>query len=176
MEIADQLDPLAPAIQMNFGRILYRARRFEDALRRLERAVELEPGIAGLGRNLGDLYDQMGLYEKALTALQGSDASGNPWRFVRVYALLGKRDEARRLLKKLAAMPPPPSAVVAAAHAALGDKDEAFRVLFAMRVGDGFNYVKVDPPLESLHSDPRWNELLRRMNLPVGQADTGVSR
>ena len=46
MESADQLDPLAPAIQMNFARILYRARRFDDARRRLDRALELEPGMA----------------------------------------------------------------------------------------------------------------------------------
>jgi hypothetical protein len=71
------------------------------------------------------------------------------------------------MLKDLSVRRAPRPAVAAAAYVALGDKDEAFRLLFAMQRGDGFNYVKVDPPLESLHSDPRWSELLRHMNLPI---------
>lgn len=178
MERADQLDPLAPAIQMNFARILYRARRFDDAIRRLDRAVELEPGIAGVHTLFGDVYDQMGLYVEALAAYQksGSDSPGNPWRVARIYARLGRHDEARRMLEDLSARKAPRPAVAAAAYAALGNKDEAFKLLFAMQGGDGFNYVKVDPPLDSLHSDPRWRELLRHMNLPIDGYADAVSR
>ena len=179
MERADQLDPLAPAIQMNFARILYRARRFDDAIRRLNRAVELEPGVVGVHTLFGDIYDQMGLYDEALAACSkgGSDAPGNPWRVARIYAHLGRHDEARRMLKDLSARNAPRPAVAASAYAALGDKNEAFRLLFAMQPGDGFNYVKIDPPLERLHSDPRWSELLRHMNLPIdGYPDAAVSR
>ena len=50
------------------------------------------------------------------------------------------------------------------------DKDEAFKLLFAMPRGEGFNYVMVDPPFDSLHSDPRWRELLRHMNLSADDA------
>jgi len=167
MESADQLDPLAPAIQMNFARILYRARRFDDALRRLDRAMELEPGIEGVHTLFGDIYEQMGLYEKALAAHQKIDAPGKPWRVVRINARLGRHDEARRMLEDLSGRKAPRLELAAAAYAALGDKDEAFKLLFAMQRGDGFNYVKVDPPFDSLHSDPRWQVLLRRMNLPV---------
>jgi hypothetical protein len=54
------------------------------------------------------------------------------------------------------------------AHAALGDKDQAFKMLFKLlEVRDEPLYIKVDPPLEALHSDPRWDELLRRANLPT---------
>ena len=178
MERADQLDPLAPAIQMNFARILYRARRFADAIWRLNRAVELEPEVAGVHMLFGDIYDQMGLYAEALAACSksGSDAPGNPWRVARIYAHLGRHDEARRMLEDLSVRRAPRPAVAAAAYVALGDKDEAFRLLLAMQRGDGFNYVKVDPPLESLHSDPRWSELLRHMNLPIdGYPDAAVS-
>ena len=57
---------------------------------------------------------------------------------------------------------------LATTYAALGDKDEAFRLLFQVtEERDGLNYVKTDPRLDSLHSDPRWHTLLRRMNLPT---------
>ena len=81
------------------------------------------------------------------------------------------------MLMDLSARNAPRPAVAASAYAALGDKNEAFRLLFAMQRGDGFNYVKVDPPFDSLHSDPRWRELLRHMNLPIdAYADAAVSR
>lgn len=170
MESAGQLDPLAPAIQMNFARIFYRVRRFDDALRRLSRALELEPGMPAIHQLFGEVYDEMGLYTEARAAYQKSQGSpGYPWRMVRNYALSGRHDEARRMLADLSARKAPRAVVAAAAYAALGDKDEAFKLLFAMQRDEGFNYVKVDPPFDSLHADPRWPILLRRMNFPVDE-------
>jgi tetratricopeptide (TPR) repeat protein len=166
MESAEQLDPLAPAIQMNFARVLYRARRFDEAVRHLNRALELEPGMDAIRQLFGDVYDGMGRYAEALGAYQKENAPGNPWRVVRIYALLSRHDEARRMLDELSGRKVR-AVVAASAYAALGDKDEAFRLLFAMPRNEGFNYVMVDPPFDGLHSDPRWNELLRQMNLPA---------
>ena len=57
----------------------------------------------------------------------------------------------------------------AGAYAALGDNDEAFRLLFnVVEKRDGGNvFIGTDPQFASLHSDPRWSELLRRMNFPA---------
>ncbi len=58
----------------------------------------------------------------------------------------------------------------ATVYAALGDQDDAFRALARMfEERDGLNYVKTDPRLDSLHADPRWQVLLRRMNFPAGR-------
>jgi hypothetical protein len=61
-----------------------------------------------------------------------------------------------------------PLSNMAAAYAALGAKNEAFELLF--RLVDERNslsvFIKTDPPLDSLHADPRWPTLLRRMNFP----------
>ena len=62
-----------------------------------------------------------------------------------------------------------PPSQLAQAYAALGNNDEAFRLLFKhAEERNGLNYVKTDPRFVSLHSDPRWQLLLRRMNFPVG--------
>jgi hypothetical protein len=52
---------------------------------------------------------------------------------------------------------------------ALGDKYEVFRKLEkAVEEHQVLTPLNVEPPLESLHSDPRWEALLRRMNFPTG--------
>jgi hypothetical protein len=53
-------------------------------------------------------------------------------------------------------------------YAALGDKDEAFRIL-DKALGERNSllvFFKEDPSFENLQSDPRWKALLRRMNFP----------
>jgi TolB-like protein/Tfp pilus assembly protein PilF len=171
LERAEELDPLSSTVQSGFGRVLYRARRFDEALSHLNRALELEPGNGGLHERLGDVYDQMGRYADALAAYEkgGGGSPVHRARVARIYARMGRRGEARQILEDLKAKAGGrlPGVAAAGAYAALGDKDEAFKLLFAMaeQGGDALNYVKVEPPLDGLHSDPRWQALLRRMNL-----------
>ena len=88
---------------------------------------------------------------------------------------MGRRDEARQVLSlrrtsKREWLP------WAAAYAALGDRDEAFRLFIKSgEERDGLNYAKTDPRLDSLHSDPRWQMLLRGMNLAI-DADSNATR
>jgi len=158
-QIAIQLDPLSSEIQSALGRFLYRARRFEEALPHLERAVELEPRSVGARYRLGEAYTQLGRYDKAIAAFENG-----PLGTARVYALMGRKREARLMLRVLRE----PPIGIAAVYAALGDKNEAFRILEKATAERSAHlvYLKEDPPLENLHSDPRWNVLLRRMNFP----------
>jgi TolB-like protein/DNA-binding winged helix-turn-helix (wHTH) protein/Tfp pilus assembly protein PilF len=179
---AEQLDPLSSTVQSGFGVALYRARRFEDAISYLNRAIELEPQSPGAYSRLADVYEQMGKYTEALalnekfSALRNHPPERNP-RVARIYARMGKRKEARQILDSLRRSDGD-AFLIAGLHAALGDKDEAFRLLFKnTEVRDGLGvYVKVDPPLDPLHSDPRWPELLRRMKLPMDRGQAGVSQ
>jgi TolB-like protein/Tfp pilus assembly protein PilF len=167
IEHAAQLDPLSAQVYSTFGRILYRARKFEEAILRLNRAIELEPRNAIAYGRLGDVFDQMGKYVEALAAyekmqaVQGNSGSDTA-DIARVYARMGRPSEARQMLKRLGNR----SADV---YAALGDKDAAFRLVFKSvdeRILWSI-FIKTDPQFDSLHSDPRWTELLRRMNLPT---------
>jgi tetratricopeptide (TPR) repeat protein len=88
-----------------------------------------------------------------------------------VYARMGRREEALRMLKELQRTTDParfPVNHAASVWAALGNKDEAFRLLFnaVEKRATLLIFTKVYPYFDSLHSDPRWEELLRPMNFP----------
>ena len=169
IEGAAQLDPLSAQVQSTFGRILYRARRFDEAIARLRRAIELEPRNATAYGRLGDVYTFTGRYDEALQmydkagALGGgaSAGQGNRSRIARTYARMGREREARALLASLNGRS------ASAVHAALGERDRAFALLFAEveHPGDGLLFIKADPDFESLYDDPRWTDLLARMHL-----------
>jgi TolB-like protein/DNA-binding winged helix-turn-helix (wHTH) protein/Tfp pilus assembly protein PilF len=171
MERAERLDPLSAAVQSGFGRVLYRARRFDEAIAHLTTAIELEPQTAGSYHRLADVYEEVGRYDDALALhLKAATLLGRPSgtgpAVARIYARMGKPAEARRMLRSegTSQWGWGESATV---YAALGDRDEAFRSLSRMfEDRDGLNYVKTDPRLDSLHADPRWQALLRRMNFP----------
>jgi TolB-like protein/Flp pilus assembly protein TadD len=164
---AAQLDPLSAQVHSTFGRILYRARRFDEAVQRLNRAIELEPRNAVAYARMGDVYELMGKYDEALAVYEKGRALGNPSRndsgdIARVYAHMGRVNESKQMHKRLGE----DSADV---YAALGDKDAAFQLLFKS-VDERINwpiFIKADPRFDSLHADPRWKELLGRMNLPT---------
>jgi tetratricopeptide (TPR) repeat protein len=174
MESAERLDPLSPAVQSDFGRVLYRARRYDEAIVRLNRALDLEPAMGWLVHfRLAEVYEQMGQYDRAVTALRQADNKGQSYQMqhARVLARMGHHREAKALLKDIEADPSRLSRnaiAIAGVYAALGDNDKAFALLFdEMERGvPGPNFVAVDPPLETLRPDPRWKELVRRVNRP----------
>ena len=156
---AIELDPLSSQTQAGLGRFFYRARRFTEAVPHLQRAVELEPSNIAAHFRLGEVYIQLGKYPEAIAAF-GKDTLG----VSRVYALMGRKREALELVRQLKE----PAISIAAVYAALGDNDEAFRILEKAieQRNAHLVYLKEDPPLESLHSDPRWATLLHRMKFP----------
>lgn len=169
IEHAAQLDPLSAQVHSTFGRLLYRARKFDEAILHLNRAIELEPRNSQAYGRLGDVHTQLGKHVEALAFYERSQALiANPGsrrsRIARTYARMGRVSEAREIVKSLG-----DGYGSAEVYAALGDKDMAFRLLFKAveERSDWHIFIKADPPFDSLHSDPRWKELLRRMNLPT---------
>jgi TolB-like protein/Tfp pilus assembly protein PilF len=169
IDYATRLDPLSAQMHSTYGRVLYRARRFDDARIRLERALELEPRNAGIYARLANVHEQLGQYDDALRvvhhieALAAAGAMPLAGARARILARAGRAQEARRLLAQV----PPQSSARAEVLAALGDHDAAFVSLFlALNQRDSWPlFIKSDPIFEGLHHDPRWADLLRRMNL-----------
>ncbi len=85
--------------------------------------------------------------------------------------MAGRKREARKVLDGLAKLSKQRNVAwneIAAVYAGLGENDKAFATLETGYNGHSsqFNWLKVDPRLDPLRSDPRFEDLLRRMGLP----------
>ena len=124
-------------------------------------------------QQLGHAYLQRGMADDALAALrQAAARSGarDAAHLAYAYAVSGDAAAARRILEDLldpATNPDVAPFHIAMAFAGLGERDTAFHWLeraYAERAAfmDG---VRITPAFDSLHADPRWSNLLRRMGL-----------
>jgi tetratricopeptide (TPR) repeat protein len=67
----EERDPLSATAQSFFGRVLYRTRRYDDAITHLDKAIELAPqSSAGAYGRLTDVYEAMGRYDDALALVE----------------------------------------------------------------------------------------------------------
>jgi tetratricopeptide (TPR) repeat protein len=170
-----QLDPLSAEIHSMLGWYLYFARRYDQAEVEIHKTLELDRNYWVGYYWLGEVYAQQGRVDDAIAAQQkAAEIFGTTsWPQAEIahdYVLAGKLPEARQALRDLLArsqhfrVSPYGIAMI---YAALGDKDQAFSQLeqaYAQR-SEFMGFLKVDPELDSLHSDPRFEDLLRRMNL-----------
>ena len=174
-ERARNLDPLSGEANVIWGQSLYFARRYDQAIEQLRNTIDLVPDLWLTYDELGWAYEVKGQLPEAIgesqKARQIAGTIAEPLSSLgRAYALKGEVSEARKVLVELTELSknnwvsPYNFAVI---YAALGDKDQAMASLekaFEERswyVTD----LAVDPKVDNLRSDPRFADLLRRMNL-----------
>jgi tetratricopeptide (TPR) repeat protein len=171
---AVELDPLSAWYISEEGRVLYRARRYGDAITRYQRALELDPAFVPALARMADAYEQLGKYDEALSYAQKlqqmpSNRKVGLRMLARIYASsMGKRHEAEEILRTIEKGGAPGGGDYARAviYSALGDRDHAIAALErGAQKHSFFPFIFVDPQLDSLRSDPRFNELLRRVHL-----------
>jgi TolB-like protein/Tfp pilus assembly protein PilF len=180
---ARSLDPLSLVINSDMIYILVMARRYDEAIEQARRTLEMDPRWGFAGLQLVDAYLHKGLYEEALNErekfLQNSDrtpeektASLEEVAILRAaYRSGGPAGFWRKLLESLTQARDKGEEIdlpfYASVHARLGNKDEAFKWLSKAvdEKESGIDLLKVDPAFDNLRSDPRMDELLRRMNL-----------
>jgi len=169
LQRAHELDPLATFIEVGLAETFYYARQYDEAIARLRKIVELDPGFLPARYGLGMAYAQKRMYKEALAEVQKAvamedDAGVQSWFVGYVHAACGNRFEAERVLARIHG---DEGYSRAAIYAALGDTDAAFEQLDQAYRGrdESLMFIKIDPSLEPLNSDPRFKVLLRRLAL-----------
>ena len=170
-----ELDPLSLDTTTYLGLNYYYSRRFDEAAAQLQKTLELEPNFWFARAYLGRTYRATGRLPEAIAELQKaqqlSGGLSDPWAGLGVaYATQGNKAEARKILDKLKTQIDPyvPPENIAVLYAHLGEKDAAFEYLQKAYEGGSIymSFIKVDPELDPLRSDPRFTELLSKMGLP----------
>ncbi len=177
IEKARQLDPVSVGINFDQGWFLHFARKPDEAIAHLLRALDMDPNSAVTHFGLGHAYELKGEYGRAIAEYQSSIAlSGRITSRVgslgHAYAMAGRKNEARQTLKRLKELSrhgyvsPYHTALI---YISLGDKDEAFAWL--ERAYDDhywmMAFLKVDPRLDPLRSDLRFQDLLGRVGFDL---------
>ncbi|PYU35025.1 MAG: hypothetical protein DMG31_04775 [Acidobacteria bacterium] len=172
---ARELDPLSPRINANVGLILYFARQYDQAIEELQKALRMESNSEAPYYYLGLVYLQKGNYREAISEFEKSNqllsgGGSSDLDLAQAYALAGDRKEAQTILGRSLAKSKgnyESALLIAKVYAALGEKQRAFAWLQKAYVerSSFLAFLSVDPTLDVLHTDPRFQALLTRMNL-----------
>jgi TolB-like protein/Flp pilus assembly protein TadD len=172
---AQKVEPLSLFAHVSLGWAYYFARQYDLAVEQHRKALEMDPLFTFAHWNLGMARAQQMRLGEAVEAFQQAHVhSGNGLTFkahlAYAYALAGQRDEAERIiaeLKELTRQRYVSSYYFAIIYLGLGELDRAFDYLeLAYEERSGFMaFIKVEPMLDPLRSDPRFADLERRIGL-----------
>lgn len=163
-------DPLSPIIHAARAKIHFVARRYDEAISQCQAALDLEPGFAPAYYILAQTYASQHRFPKAVeTAKKYAELSGDSETnlvLAYVYAAAGMRSEAETIVHA-ATMPNAEfsryemATVCAASHnpgGAFGWLEEAIERRSLLAV-----WLRVDPRLDNLRSDPRYNQVVSKL-------------
>lgn len=173
---AIELEPLFIAAAANLAGSYMNCRQFDLALEQATKTYKLEPNHPTIRYWMGAIYIANGMYPEAVAlgekVLQ-TDPNDQDALYITGYAYAkeGRRSDAEGVLKKfndIAQRQYVLAYYLASIYAALGEKDKAFAELErSFTEGDSeLPRLKSDPLMDNLRDDPRYKDLLRRMNLP----------
>jgi TolB-like protein/tetratricopeptide (TPR) repeat protein/predicted Ser/Thr protein kinase len=175
---AVQQDPLNLNAMSNLGASYMGARRYDQAIAELNKVLEIDPDYVGAHQFLSLVYEAQGKYELWLDEMEKTATHSKDADLLAVnkaarleYARAGYRAANKKIaevLQEQAKRVYIDPVNIASAYAASGDKDKAFFWLekaFAEK-SDLIRILKTAQTFDSLRSDPRYADLLRRMNIP----------
>jgi serine/threonine protein kinase/TolB-like protein/Flp pilus assembly protein TadD len=169
---AQDLDPRSLSLKANQALLSYFSGNYDEALKELLDVRRLDPTLPTAHWGLGLTYEQKGMGKEAIAALLEATRLSKSLNIQsslgHAYAQFGKRAEAQALLKMLKARSRQgyvPSYYFVLVHTALGEKDPAFEWLERayQERSTVLAYLRLDPRLAPLRSDPRYGSLLARL-------------
>jgi len=175
LQQAIEYDPLMPILQAELGWAYYHARRYTDGAAQCRKVLASDPTFDYAQCVLGMNLTRTGQHDEAIRALEKGWKSLE-WPVLLgelgyAYAVAGRSQQAREVLQQLRAMEAggawlPPSAL-GIVHLGLGETNEALTQLKrAVETHDLYMaWVQVEPQFDPVRNEPRFQALLRKMNL-----------
>src|SRR5439155_2003363 len=175
---AVELDPLSLVINTDLGRNYCYARRYDEAIAQLRKTLAMDSGFYIAHVVLGQALDAKGARDAAIVEYRKARALNDDpavlGLLARAYGLSGNETEAEKILdqlKKLFQERYVSAYSFALVYLGLGDKEEALRWLeqsYQDRAGSDIGYIRVDPLLDPLRGDPRFEALAEKI-IPAAQ-------
>jgi len=174
---AQELDPLSLPVNASVVYVLYLCRQYDEAIKAGKKTLELDPNFSLTHQRLGLAYVQKKMYHEAIAEFQQAVNTSHraPQPLVALghaYAVSGSRVEAEKVLTELEDL----SRVgyvspygIAAIYVGLGEKEQSFDWLEKAFEEDctELTFLKVDPRLDPLREDQRFQELLDKAKFPL---------
>jgi len=170
-----ELDVLSSLPPIHLAWHYFMAHQYRESLQALEKTIELDPHYYWIPFFQGLAHERLGQTQLAIEEFKAAGKSLSGLTFViaglgYTYATNGQRDEAQKLLDELKALAKQkyvPSYDIALIYVGLGENDQAFEWL--QKAEDEHSgwmvYSKLEPRLESLSKDPRYDAMLHRLGL-----------
>jgi TolB-like protein len=171
--ISRDLDPLSSITNVEIARELYYARQYEEAIEEARKAELLNPHYARVHFWLGRAYAQIGKFGEALAQAERAGAPGSVLQLTETAyaaARAGMTERSRELLQSLKEHAQDryvPAYDFASIHIALGEKELALEYLQEAYQGHSWALIviAVEPRLDPLRSDPRFQRLVQKVGL-----------
>ncbi|MFZ2054312.1 MAG: tetratricopeptide repeat protein [Candidatus Aminicenantales bacterium] len=171
-----ELDPANPANYVYLGAWGYQmAGRYDESIIQIKKGLDMDPSILYGQLWLASAYALKGMYREAVAQADKVLSAWPPREDVQifsflgvVYAVSGQKEKARSLLNRmldLRARRYVDAYLIGEVYAGLGEKEKAFEWItkaYEEHAGQ-MVFIKVDPWIRNLHSDPRYKELLKKM-------------
>jgi TolB-like protein/Flp pilus assembly protein TadD len=173
---AVELDPLSLIINADLGADYFVARRYDEAIAQLRKAIEMDPRFYYAHWNLGMAWQLKGQLNQAIAEYRKAvELNDDPYALAllgQAYARAGQREEAQKILARLSE-----EAKSRYVHAysfalmylALGDKERAIDEIeraYRERAAGDVSQIKVDPMLDDLRGNPRFEALVQKVFAP----------
>jgi tetratricopeptide (TPR) repeat protein len=176
-KLAQELEPLSLTINFELGMGFYFAHDYDQAIEQFQKTLELDQNFLPPRAFLPAAYEQKGMYSEAIAEFKKPSPLLAPAESTllkaglgHVYGVIGKKSDARMMLDeltRLSAQEYVPGTNFALIYAGLGEKDKAFAWLDKGYEQRAFQlqWIKLDARWDNLRSDPRYQDLLRRIHL-----------
>ena len=173
---AQDLDPVSLSINTDLGVLFYFNHQYDQAIAQYKKTLDLDPGFIRAYVTLASAYGKKGMYKIAIDMIHKAiELSGDRAKIAvlgRIFAIAGKKREALNAieeLKELSKQRYISPYCISLIYATMDEKDRAMEWLENAynKHASELIYLKVDPYLDNMRSDPGFKELLKKIGLII---------